>query len=366
MPNNTDLHTLLQDHFDYNGARLKFTALFILALIKLTTVNWTKLANALNGKAHKKSNYRRIQRFFAGFDLKIERVARLVLWLLPLKTGFVISIDRTNWEFGQSSINILMASIVYEGTAFPLYWMMLSKRGNSNTKERKDLMQAVLRLIDPGAIAAVVGDREFIGQPWFAYLDNAHLPYFMRIRENALVRVRGQKKPIKTVFADLVVGQRRLLRKPRVIYGTRVYVSGVRLPNAKDGSREYLIVVSNQKGSCALSVYRRRWGIEVLFSALKTRGFDLEATHVTDPDRLAKLVSFLAIAFSWAHRVGQWLNEQEPLKRKKHGGKERSLFRYGLDHLQYVLLNLAEHGQTLERCLAFFVKPPWLPQNALT
>jgi len=160
MPNNTDLYTLLQDHFDYNRARLKFTALFILALIKLTTVNWTKLANALNGKAHKKSIYRRIQRFFAHFDLKIEQVARL--WLLPLKRGFIISIDRTNWEFGQSSINILMASILYEGTAFPLYWMMLSKRGNSNTKERKDLMQAVLRLIDPGAIAAVVGDREFI------------------------------------------------------------------------------------------------------------------------------------------------------------------------------------------------------------
>ncbi len=166
MPNNTDLYTLLQDHLDYNRARLKFTALFILALIKLTTVNWTKLANALSGKVHKKSNYRRIQRFFAGFDLKIELVARLVLWLLPLKRGFIISLDRTNWEFGQTSINILMASIVYEGTAFPLYWMMLSKRGNSNTKERKDLIRTLLRLIDRDAIAAVVGDRDWPAVVW--------------------------------------------------------------------------------------------------------------------------------------------------------------------------------------------------------
>ena len=43
---------------------ITFTAAFILSLITLTTVNFTKLSN-LNGQAKPASNYRRIQRFFA-------------------------------------------------------------------------------------------------------------------------------------------------------------------------------------------------------------------------------------------------------------------------------------------------------------
>ena len=50
-------------------------------------------------------------------------VAALVLHLLPLreaKDRFVISIDRTEWHCGKTPINIFMASLLYQGTAFPL------------------------------------------------------------------------------------------------------------------------------------------------------------------------------------------------------------------------------------------------------
>ena len=47
-----------------------------------------KLANALNGSVKQKSNYRRIQRFFAHFDLSDALVVRLILHLLPIKSDF--------------------------------------------------------------------------------------------------------------------------------------------------------------------------------------------------------------------------------------------------------------------------------------
>jgi hypothetical protein len=34
--------------------------------------------------------------------------------------------------------------------------------------------------------------------------------------------------------------------------------------------------------------------IETLFAALKTRGFNLEATHMTDPAKLSTLIAILA------------------------------------------------------------------------
>ena len=41
-----------------------------------------------------------------------------------------------------------------------------------------------------------------------------------------------------------------------------------------------------------------RWQIETLFGCLKTRGFNFEDTHLTDPERLSKLLGLLALAFA--------------------------------------------------------------------
>lgn len=358
MLHNTDLETMLQQHLGWNRARIRFIVAFVLALIKVTTVNLTKVANALSGTALQASNYRRIQRFFAGFRFDYAAWGRLVLRLVPVEGDFVISIDRTNWRFGTFDINILMAGIVYRGTAYPLVWMLLAKRGNSNTKERQRLLEALLALVPASLIGAVVADREFIGQAWFKTLDASGLPYYIRIRENARVSYRGRERKAKRLFQDLSVGQTRRLRKARRIYGNTVFVTGMRLEQA------YLIVVSNRPGAQALAFYRLRWGIEVLFAALKSRGFNFEETHLVDRERIGKLVALLALAFTWAHLVGLWLAQQQPLKVKQHGRRARSLFRSGLDQLQYVLLNLVHQAEAFAECLWVLIAPLSKPEQA--
>ena len=43
-----------------------------------------------------------------------------------------LTMDRTNWKWGKSNINILMVGVAYKGSAIPLFWEMLDKQGNSN------------------------------------------------------------------------------------------------------------------------------------------------------------------------------------------------------------------------------------------
>ncbi len=112
-------------------------------------------------------------------------------------------------------------------------------------------------------------------------------------------------------------------------------LAGLRL---NDGS--LLVVATNHAPATAISDYALRWGIETLFGCLKTRSFCLEATQIKDPERLKKLIALLTLAFCWAHRVGEWVAEHQPIPVKKHGRKARSLFRAGLDHLRQILLNL--------------------------
>ena len=92
-----------------------------------------------------------------------------------------------------------------------------------------------------------------------------------------------------------------------------LYLSGCRL---KDG--EYLILVSPEFCEKPHEQYRKRWGIETLFGALKSRGFNLEDTHLKDAERLSRLLDLLALAFTWAFVVGLWQASVKELKLKKH------------------------------------------------
>ena len=346
-PQVNQLHDVMQQYLPWHKARVTFTAAFILSLITLTTVNFTKLSNALNGQKPA-SNYRRIRHF----DLSGDCLTRLILHLLPVKSDFTISIDRTNWKLGKFNINILTAGIIYEGVAFPICWHLLSKRGNSNTRERIHLMKQVLTRICRSQIRIVVADREFIGKEWFTWLQTQNIPFAIRVKEN-MVSSGGKEIPLRKLFANLHIHQQTILCKPRRVYDLPVYLSAIRL---KDG---FLIIASNAQGQAALDAYKKRWGIEVLFANLKSRGFDLEETHLVHEERIEKLIALLALAMSWAHIVGEWLALTKPIKIKNHGRRAKSLFRYGLDHLQYVLLNINHQAQEFLRCIGLLIHPPF-------
>jgi hypothetical protein len=74
---------------------------------------------------------------------------------------------------------------------------------------------------------------------------------------------------------------------------------------------------------------------------LKSRGFRFEETHLKDPERLSTLLGILSVAFSWAHKIGEWQHEEQPIKIKKHGRKEKSFFRVGLDMIRTTLIGIA-------------------------
>jgi ABC-type sugar transport system substrate-binding protein len=47
-----------------------------------------------------------------------------------------------------------------------VYWLLLNKKGNSNTCERIALIQRFIKQFGKKHIVAVLADREFIGEAW--------------------------------------------------------------------------------------------------------------------------------------------------------------------------------------------------------
>jgi len=167
------LNLIFKKHFKgtLNLARVKFISMFIVALCKVQTVNFSKLSKAFDSTANADSSLRRIQRFIADFSLDSDIIAQLIFKLLPEKNNLTLSIDRTNWKFGIFNINIFMLGVVYHGVAFPLLFTMLPKRGNSNSLERIALIKRYIRLFGQDTIDCIVADREFVGKKWIEFLN---------------------------------------------------------------------------------------------------------------------------------------------------------------------------------------------------
>ena len=236
-----------------------------------------------------------------------ELIVRIIINFLPVVT-LVISMDRTNWKYGQSDINIFMLCAHYKGIGIPLLWALLPKKGNSNTDEHIALLSKFIAVFGKGRINHLLADREFIGQDWFSFLIKEQITFYIRIRNNSLVQTtNGKEVKAYRLFAH---------KQAHTISNVKLGNEKLNLTGLYLGKGEYLIVAFSGKSEQALNIYKDRWQIETFFSCLKTRGLRLEETHMNQPEKL---------------------NNTRPIKTKAHGRKANNLFRYGLDHLRKII-----------------------------
>ena len=126
-----------------NQARLSFISLFIGGLIRSRSVQFQEVAHQMDSPAKASSNFRRIQRFLSSYPLSLEWVGLFILLLIP-KKGVKLSMDRTNWDFGQVSFNLLVVTLYWDRYGFPIYFEALGDKGNSHTEDRKRVLQRCL------------------------------------------------------------------------------------------------------------------------------------------------------------------------------------------------------------------------------
>jgi hypothetical protein len=133
----------LRPHLSWHGARVTFLALFLVALVRFKTVNFIELAQEFMGTAKTESNEKRLYRFFREFDMDYRELARLGAGLMEISQPWVLSVDFTNWQFGDCTFNILMLGVIHEGMAFPLVWTTLEKKAKSIFRVGLDYLRRI-------------------------------------------------------------------------------------------------------------------------------------------------------------------------------------------------------------------------------
>ena len=329
MKHISELQKTLSDFFDWHKSRLDCLAQILQALFTVRTVNLTQIAAAFKTSVKEESSYRRVCRFFTGFSFDISTIVLLILRLFPLGEKYVLILDRTNWRWGKSPINILVLSVAHLGISIPIFWVVLDLEGNSCINDRVAILKRAIQRLGAAKIEALLADREFIGTEWFEFLIANKIPFAIRIKQNSQLKTK-EGLTISAGMLRKYLGRKKVVNYPIILWGHSLYVSVER----RNGAKEQMIIVSNFEFENPLALYRRRWEIETMFGCLKGRGFRMEDTHMTDADKIEKLLFVLVIGFCWAYRTGDIKAQEAPIEIKTHGRKARSLFREGLNWIR--------------------------------
>ena len=343
------LSQLLSNHIEMHPARRSLFVGMVFAMLQVGKSTLKGLAEGISSKSSKESKIRKIQTFFK--EQKIDWIAAglVIVMLLGISDKVKIILDRTNWKYGKSNINYFVASIEFFGTAIPLCWILLDKRGNSSTTERIQLMEMVFKIISPDRIECLLADREFIGDEWFDWLDSKQIPFVIRIKENFVVYDAEENSncgiPLALLFASL---KKNKIKTVEVnMWGKMRKISAKRL---NDGS--LLILTTNLllSGEALCDLYKQRWAIETIFKALKTKGFNIEDSHMINLEKRSKLFFIATLAAIIAIKSGLIYHQKKPIIVKNHGRSLLSFFSYGLDYLRFNLF------KNTSQCLDRFLK----------
>jgi hypothetical protein len=316
-----------------NLSRLKIMALLIENIIQARTICLWKLCEHIETGAKTLSVNRRLQRFVAEVVIQSELLAKFIIRACGVKDDIYLLLDRTNWKFGETNINILVLAISYEGKGIPLFWKFLDKRGNSNELERVELLQKFKDTFPDIKIAGLLADREFIGEQWFLKLNKMNIPFFIRIRNNFIIKRKSRLGKVSCLFRRLNINGLKIYHKKRNILNVPLFISGTKIRN-KFNKVDYCIVVSNYDHENPLYIYKKRWQIECMFKNLKSAGFNFEDTHIKKYDRLSNILSLLTIAYIWITKVADKIVKENSFEKLlAHGRKLISHFRVGLRSL---------------------------------
>ena len=362
---------VLSKKLGWNRARMKLMARLMRALPMQATTNLAQLAVVMKPEVQTDSTYRRLQRFFAAFAFGYEALGQFLLDLVPADPPYVATHDRTEWHFGQTAVNVLMIGIADEkggragGIAYPIAWTVLDHGGGSSADEHAQVLEQFLQVVDPDHIRAFVADREFTGSDFLETLKEREVPFVIRIKAGRRVGppCGTWTLPVKMFARTCTPQQSRILEGALTLGGAEAVRARVGMKHLDDGS--FLILAARDVDTDRMfDLYRQRWEIETFcrchigIAALKSRGFDLEATHLTEPDRIRKLLGVVALTYSWTRIIGLDRRGREDGPRIcPHGYPEKSLFRYGLDRLRELLSNAYRMRDELRRCVQALASP---------
>ena len=235
----------------------------------------------------------------------------------------------------------LMASVLYKKRALPIAWIVRrGKKGHFPTELHLALLEEVRRLVPETAEVVFLGDGEFDATDLQAALDGARWSYVCRTAKNARLSLDPTSSDEVFAFKEVGPGIEEWCFGLSGVYFTAARYGPVQAVVWHGaGHRDPVYLLTNlELAEEACHWYGKRAQIETFFSDQKSRGFHLPKSHLSDPERLSRLMIAACLAYLWIVYWGT-LALTRGWHRVIHRTDRRdiSLFQMGLRLLDHLL-----------------------------
>ena len=268
-----------------------------------------------------------------GYEAYYLPFAQEILAKLASIRPLVFMIDGS--DVGHNCIT-LMISLVYRKRSLPIVWLVVEgSKGHLPERHHLDLLE-MLQLVLPEDFQAVfLGDGEFDGVKLQSALQSLNWVYVCRTAKNVLLYEEG----LPFSFSDLLLQPGDCIGIPSVAFTAQAYGPVTVIAWWKKGYKEPIFLVTNfELVDEACYWYAKRFQIETFFSDEKSRGFNLHKSHLSDPDRLGKLMLAACLAYLWIIFLGVTAHRDHWVPIIHRSDRcDWSLFRMGLALLDHFL-----------------------------
>jgi len=310
----------------------------IAGIVQSKSCHFEKIARKVPEQTQVESRVKRVTRFAQNKTVTAEIFFFPFIepLLFALASGSTITLVMDGSETGRNCMT-LMLSLIYRKRAIPLCWLTVTgNKGHLPEDTHLELLAQVQALLPEGCAVVFLGDGEFDGIHLQAAITQAGWQYVCRTAKNRIIIDDGHE----FALSEIGLSPGECIDMPAVSFTRAQYSPVLVIAWWQKGYEKPLYLVSNMECVAeACDWYRRRFCIETFFSDQKSRGFNLHKSHLSDPERIARLLIATCLAYIWIIYLGVKVRANHALMRQIHRVDrcDLSLFQLGIRYLEYLL-----------------------------
>ena len=231
----------------------------------------------------------------------------------------------------------LMVSVIFRGRSLPVCWLVVKgKKGHLPESSHLELLNCLRAIVTDGKRIVILGDGEFDGTELQSDIQGFGWEYVCRTGKNVKLFWDGYEFQCVEAISYLKPGEH--IEIHNTLFTNKKYGPVQVVCNWGKGHKEPIFLVTNVMSAYeACDLYALRFRIETFFSDQKSRGFNIQRSHLSDPDRISRILIAACLAYIWIIYLGvvatkKWVGIIHRTERC-----DLSLFQLGLRLLEHFM-----------------------------
>lgn len=332
---------LKRNHKAMPQQRLATLALIIAALSRGAKCQLTSIAKKCPSKAKRESVVRRVQRWLTNEHVEVQT------FYAPFLDSILRTLGRSKLRFAMDASSTarncqtLMMGVIFQNRLLPICWYVYKgKKGHAPASLHIEALRKLENLIPDEANVELLADGEYDNIEVLGWIEqNTSWNYVIRTAKNLLLEVMDEKSTDGSTVEEhlgLKRGECKIAKRALPTKEKFGPVKVVGVWEAKYDEPIYL-VTSLESADRARRAYKKRFIIKTMFSDAKGRGFGLDKSHLEDVERVERLLLGVCLAYLWMVFLGVMVLKKKMWNIVDCNRQDKSLFRLGVDGLEYLL-----------------------------